>query len=208
MTKLQSLHNDSFAEVIESNISSWTAQCWMWDNSPTFGSLVVTSHNSLQIFGIVHSINTGSMDPIRQPFPYKKTEAELQQEQPQIFEFLKTTFTCITVGYLENDNFFYHLAQKPPKIHAFVSNATQCQYEQFFAREQFLHLLFNLSNQTFNLDELLLAILKQLMQNKILTSQNLTNFIETFAMLYKNDYQRLKIFLQRTDLLLSQAQTL
>lgn len=198
-------HKNSFAEIIESNLSQWTAQCWEWDNSPSFGSLVVTSHNSLQIFGIVHNIKTGSMDPIRQPVPYQKTEEELRQEQPQIFEFLQTTFTCITIGYQDNNKIFYHLPDKPPKIHAFVSNANHEQYQSFFAHEQFLHLLFNLSNQIFNLDELLLAILKQLLQKKIMSSQDLNNFIETFAMLCKNDYQKLKVFLQRTDLLISQT---
>lgn len=205
MNKHQSSHKNSFAEIIESNLSLWTAQCWEWDNSPSFGSLVITSHNSLQIFGIVHNIKTGSMDPIRQPVPYQKTEEELKQEQPQIFEFLQTTFTCITIGYQENNKIFYHLPDKPPKIHAFVSNATPEQYQQFFAQEQFLHLLFNLSNQIFNLDELLLAILKQLLQKKILSAESLDNFIETFAMLCKNDYQKLKVFLQRTDLLISQT---
>lgn len=205
MNKHQSFHKASFAEIIESNLSLWTAQCWQWDNSPSFGSLVTTSHNSLQIFGIVHNIKTGSMDPIRQPVPYQKTEEQLKQEQPQIFEFLQTTFTCITIGYQENNKIFYHLPDKPPKIHAFVNNATQEQYQQFFAQEQFLHLLFNLSNQIFNLDELLLAILKQLLQKKILTPETLNSFIETFAMLCKNDYQKLKIFLQRTDLLISQT---
>ena len=205
MNKHLSSHKASFAEIIESNLSSWTAQCWQWDNSPSFGSLVITTHNSLQIFGIVHSIKTGSMDPIRQPIPYQKTEEELKREQPQIFEFLQTTFTCITIGYLENNTFFYHLPDKPPKIHAFVTNATQEQYQQFFAQEQFLHLLFNLSNQIFNLDELLLAILKQLLQRKIMPPDNLNSFIETFAMLCKNDYQKLKVFLQRTDLLISQT---
>lgn len=203
MSKLPSLPKTAFAEIIESNLSTWTAQCWKWDNSPIFGSLVVTSHNSLQIFGIVHGIKTGSMDPIRQPVPYQKTEEELKREQPQIFEFLQTTFTCITVGYYQDGQFFYHLPDMPPKIHAFVANATEEQYQQFFAQEQFLHLLFNLSNQIFNLDELLLAILKQLMKKKILNEKNLNNFIETFAMLCKNDYQKLKVFLQRTDLLLS-----
>ncbi len=192
-------HKTSFAEIIESNLSTWTAQCWQWDTPSTFGSLVVTSHNSLQIFGIVHSIKTGSMDPVRQPVPYQKTEEELQREQPQIFEFLQTTFTCITVGYQEDNNFFYHLPDQPPKIHAFVANATDEQYQQFFAQEQFLHLLFNLSNQILNLDELLLAILKQLIKKGILHEKNLHNFIETFAMLCKNDYQKLKVFLQRVD---------
>lgn len=205
MSKHLSSHKDSFAEIIESNLSLWTAQCWQWDNPPRFGSLVITSHNSLQIFGIVHNIKTGSMDPVRQPIPYQKTEEELKQEQPQIFEFLQTTFTCITIGYQENGTIFYHLPDMPPKIHAFVGNATQEQYQQFFAQEQFLHLLFNLSNQVFNLDELLLAILKQLLQKKIMTTDNLNSFIETFAMLCKNDYQKLKVFLQRADLLISKT---
>ncbi|MBM17735.1 MAG: hypothetical protein CL947_01545 [Epsilonproteobacteria bacterium] len=201
------IEKNSFAEIIESNLSEWTAQCWQWDQTPSFGSLVITSHGSLQIFGIVHTIKTGSMDPIRQPVPYQKTEEELQQEQPQIFEFLQTTFTCITVGYYENNKFFYHLPERPPKIHAFVDNAKELQYNQFFAQEHFLHLLFNLSNQIFNLDELLLAMLKQLTQKQVLNNENLNNFIETFAMLCKNDYQKLKIFLQRTDQLLLKNHT-
>lgn len=196
-------NNQSFAEIIESNLSEWKAQCWQWNQIPTFGSLVTTSHGSLEIFGIVHTITTGSMDPIRYPTPYQKTEEELQKEQPQIFEFLQTTFTCIPVGYQDNAKIFYHLPEKPPKIHAFVQNASEQQYQRFFAQEQFLHVLFNLSNQIFNLDELLLALLKQLRQKNILTEKNLENFVETFAMLCKNDYQKLKIFLQRTDQLLS-----
>lgn len=195
--------NKSFAEIIESNLSEFKAQCWNWNQSPSFGSLITTSHNSLQIFGIVHTIQTGSMDPHRYPTPYQKTEEELQKEQPQIFEFLQTTFTCITIGYQENGKIFYHLPEKPPKIHAFVNNASSEEYQQFFAQEQFLHLLFNLSNQIFNLDELLLALLKQLQQKKVLDSQNLNNFIETFSILCKNDYQKLKIFLQRTNQLLA-----
>lgn len=208
MSKNQSSHKDiSFAEIIESNLSEWTAQCWQWSNAPSFGSLVITSHGPLQIFGIVHAIKTGSLDPIRQPFPYQKTEEELQREQPQIFEFLQTKFTCLTVGYFENNRFFYHLPDKPPKIHAFVQNATTEQYAKFFANEHFLHVLFNLSDHVFNLDELLLAMLKQLLKKDILNAENLNNFIETFSMLCKNDYQKLKVFLQRTDQLLANPRT-
>ncbi len=191
-----------FAEIIQSSLSEWTAQCWNWNTYPTFGSLVTTSHESLKIIGIVHTINTGSMDPIRQPIAYQKTEEELYKEQPQIFEFLQTTFTCITIGYIENNQVFYHLPDKPPKIHAFVGNATEDEYQQFFAQEQFLHLLFNLSKHIFNIDELLLTLLKSLKQKNILNQNNMNNFIEAFATLNKHDYQRLKIFLQRTQLLL------
>lgn len=202
MNNKTSSKDTSFAEVVESNLSTWSAQCWDWRQSPTFGSLITTSHGSLKIFGIVQSITTGSMDPVRQPIAYQKTEEELLIQQPQIFEFLQTNFTNITVGYKQDNKMFYHLAQKPPRIHAFVQDASDDEYKLFFENEQFLHLLFNMSNQIFNLDELLLALLKQLITKKLLTKQNLNNFIENFAMLRKNDYQTVKIFLQRTEQLL------
>ena len=192
-------NNQFFAEIIQGNLSEWTGQCWKWDLMPQFGSLVVTTHANLQIFGIVHTITTGSMDPIRAVTAYQKTEEELLRDQPQIFEFLQTTFTCITVGYQEHNKILYHLPEKPPKIHAFVGNPTAMQYQQFFASDQFLHLLFNLSTQGINLDELLLALLKQLHAKKILDKTKFYDFIETFSMLYKHDYQRLKIFLKRTN---------
>jgi len=193
--------NQYFAEIIQGNLSQWTGQCWKWDNMPKFGSLVITSHGPLKIFGIVHTITTGSMDPIRFPAPYQKTEEELLREQPQIFEFLQTTFTCVTVGHEENYKIFYHLPEHPPKIHAFIENANIEECRIFFASEQFLHLLFNLSSQLSNIDELLLALLKNLNEKKVLNNTNFLEFIETLSMLYKNDYQKLKIFLKRTNYL-------
>lgn len=200
------MHNNQFfSEIIQGSLSEWTGQCWKWNVMPQFGSLVVTSHGPLQIFGIVHTITTGSMDPVRVPMPYKKTEEELLRDQPQIFEFLQTTFTSMTVGYEEQGKIFYHLCEKPPKIHAFIQEASLVQYQEFFKSDQFLHLLFNLSTQTVNLDELLLALLKQLHIKQILDTAKFYDFIETFSMLYKHDYQKLKIFLKRTNHVFAQG---
>ena len=84
-----------FAEVIEGSLDFFCAQCWVWDAFPRFGSLVQAKSNEFVILGCVVTIRTGSMDPMRYPFPYQKTEKELRAEQPQIFEFLKTTFQGI-----------------------------------------------------------------------------------------------------------------
>ena len=192
----------SFAEVIESNLSSWTSQCWNWQNIPSFGSLVTTSHEDSKIFGIVHTITTGSADTNRIPTTYQKTKEELLTQQPQIFEFLQTTFSSITIGYQENNKTYYHLAQKPPQIHNFVQNAQDETYKLFFENEQFLSLLFNISNQIFNLDELLLAFIKHIKEKKLLDANNIQQFIESFAMHSKNDYQALKVFLHRTEQLI------
>ena len=100
-----------FAEIIESSLSMWTAQCWQWNHSPVFGSIVQTKTLKRTIFGIVYKIETGSIDPIRQPFIYKKTEEELLKEQPQIFEFIRTTFSCLTIGYFEDEKIFYQISR-------------------------------------------------------------------------------------------------
>ena len=185
-----------FAEILEAKITTFQAQSWQWDTIPEFGSLIAATSNNRTIFGIIYDISTGPMDPIRTPIPYQKTEKELEKEQPQIFEFLKTSFQCLSAGYLENNKIFYHLPPQPPKIHTFVCNTTKDQYDLFFESPDFLHLIFNATEQ-FNLDELLLAIIKQQISYKTLTKKRLDIFIEAFFYLNKNDYQQTKLFLNR-----------
>jgi len=149
-----------FAEVIESSFTGWLAQSWHWDRFPSFGSFVSVEGKVRTIFGIVHQINTGSMDPIRYPFPYQKTEEELLREQPQIFEFLKTTFSCATIGYQEKGTITYLIAPEPPKIHSFITYPDEQTCKKFFANTRYLHLLFTHSANIFNIDELMLVLLK------------------------------------------------
>ena len=189
--------NQAFAEVIEGNLSSWIGQSWKWNDIPEFGSLITTKNNHIKVYGIVSSIQTGSHDPARKPMAYQKTEEELLRDQPQIFEFLQTKFTCIAVGYEQNNSIFYHIPSQPAKIHSFISKAIDEEYKIFFSNNQFLNILFNPQSQILNLDELLLAIIKNLHEKKCLNKTNLHDFIETFSILSKNDYQKLKIFLHR-----------
>jgi len=206
MTKKSSNHSSEgfFAEVIESSLQEWKAQCWKWDQFPSFGSIVTIKSGLRTIFGIVHQIQMGSMDPTRYPFPYQKTEEELLKEQPQIFEFLKTTFSCITLGYKQHGKIYYLLSPEPPKIHAFVGNIDLETSRQFFSSDRYLHLIFGLSGQVFNLEELLLAMISHQVKLNIFSKEKINKFIETFSLLTANDYRRLKLFLQRVEPLLKQ----
>lgn len=188
-----------FAEVIESSLTGWLAQSWSWDTFPEFGSFVAIEGKKRTLFGIVHQVQTGSMDSVRYPFPYQKTEEELLQEQPQIFEFLKTTFSCIAIGYQEKKSISYLIAPEPPKIHAFVTHPTTELSKIFFASNNYLHLLFTHSAQIFNMDELLLALLRQHMEFNILSKNKLNTFMQTYSLLIGNDYRRIKLFLQRVE---------
>lgn len=190
----------AFAEVMESSLYFYLAQSWQWDAFPQCGELVQVENNNHYIVGIVTEIQTGSMDPVRYPFPYKKTEEELLAEQPQIFEFLKTTFKVHIVGYVETSGkCFYLLPPKPCKIHAFVTEAPPSIRKKFFECPDYLHLLFAFSAMINNLDELLLAIIRQLALHHLLTPPLLEEFAATFSMLSGNDYRRLKLFLKRAQ---------
>jgi hypothetical protein len=197
-----------FAEVIESSLTGWLAQSWAWDTFPEFGSFVAIEGKKRTVFGIVHQVQTGSMDAVRYPFPYQKTEEELLKEQPQIFEFLKTTFSCITVGYQEKKSISYLVAPEPPKIHAFVAHPPVELSKIFFASTRYMHLLFTHSSQIFNMDELMLALLRQHIELNILTKDKINSFMQTYSLLTGNDYRRIKLFLQRAEHMLSNYQDL
>lgn len=191
--------NNYFAEVIESSLNFWQAQTWQWDNFPKFGSLLTSTSNNIKSFGIVYNIYTGSSDNNRIAIAYKKNESELKIEQPQIFHFLKTTFSCINLGFCENDKILYQFTPEPLKIHSFVSYASTSDLIDFFSNEQYLHLIFANANHIKFVDELLLAILKMLSDNQVLNYNNFVKFIDTFSVLTANDYRRLKLFLQRAE---------
>jgi hypothetical protein len=193
---------DYFAEIIESNLETFLAQCWEWNFFPEFGSLVQVQNETGIIFGLVTQIKTGSMDPMRYPFPYQKTEEELRTEQPQIFEFLKTTFKAHIVGFKLHNNpnkIWYNLPTKPCKIHAFIKHCSSNLSNIFFKKFDFLHLLFEFSTQIPNLNELLLTILNNLSKKNHLNQELMNQFCQTMSLITGNDYRHLKLFLKRVE---------
>lgn len=191
------LQTKDFAEVVESSLTGYVAQCWEWDKAPVFGSLVMIRDEDRILFGLVHQVNTGSIDAIRTPFAYRKTQEELQREQPHIFEFLKTTFSCVIIGYRQGPSMFYMMAPQPPKIHSFVALATPEMAKQFFSSSDFLYVVFAMQNQIMHLDELLLALLTQGVKDAYIDVRALHMCMETYMVLIGNEYRRTKLFAQR-----------
>lgn len=192
-----------FAEIVESSLNKWKAQVWDSEFSPDLGSLVVLKCNKYLVFGLIYNIEICSSDPNRIITAYKKDYAELKRDQPQIFQFLKTNFDCITVGYKDQNKLFYQLFPNPAFIHSFVYFATDEQIAEFFSDDQYLQLIFNSSSLLFSLEELLLVILKNLSDKSMLRQEYLEKFIESFSLLTGNDYRRLKLFLKRVEPILS-----
>lgn len=189
--------NSHFAEVIESSYTGFLAQSWQWDSVPRFGSLVTITQEAETLIAIVYQANTGSMEPGRYPFAYQKTEQELRDEQPQIFEFLKTTFSCLTLGYIQNDQLYCMTAPQPPKIHSLVQRADTKIKHKVLIKPDYLSVLFGAANLVGNLDELLLALLAQQAELDLLQTSAIHEFMRSYALLANNEYRRIKLFLQR-----------
>ena len=192
----------SFAEVIASSLDHFIAQSWQWDHFPDFGSLIQVTNNNITILGCVTTVQTGSMDPMRSPFPYQKTELELMIEQPQIFEFFSIFFKVQILGYQSNDSINYVLPPKPSKIHSFVSKTSPSLTQAFFQRADYLHLLFAFAHQIPSIDELLIAIVHKLSDQKQLTKEHFESLCEIYSLLTGNEYRRMKLFLQRIEQLI------
>ncbi len=191
--------NKPCAEIIQSSLSVWVCQSWYWDTFPSFGSLISINHNNYKLFGIVHSIETGSIDPTRYPMAYKKTEAQLKSDHPELFEFLRTTFSCVAVGYTKQERLFHITPPEPPKIHAFVSVATTQEQKQFFSSPDYLHLLFGNAQHIINIDELLLSIIHNHIAQKFYDKKQFMLFMQNYSFLIGNDYRRVKQFIGRVQ---------
>ncbi|MBA3751937.1 hypothetical protein H0X06_04050 [Candidatus Dependentiae bacterium] len=192
-------HHKPFAEIIESSLHCWKGECWEWDSMPAYGSVLAVQSPTRTVLGLVHEIQTGSLDATRKVFAYKKTEEELKRDQPHIFHFLHTTFSCLTLGYIEQGRTFYQCAPEPPKIHGFIYSPSAEDLQDFFSQEHYLHTLFAHEQATFSLDDMILALLGQLSKRNLLTEERFSSFVETFSLLTANDYRRLKLFLQRAQ---------
>ena len=196
---------EPFAEIVQSSLQSWMAQSWQWDCAPAYGSLVAVEAGQRTFIGVVHEVATGSSDQSRHPFTYRKTPEELQEQQPRILEFLRTTFTCFAAGYQERGSLFYLLAPTPPKIHAFVRPLAPDIAKRFLASDQYLSLLFSHAGLVTNVDELLLAMLRYQASLGGLTSSRIARFVQTYSLLAGNDYRRTRLFLSRAQLVVQPA---
>jgi hypothetical protein len=186
------------AEVITSSLTSYNAHCWQWDSAPPFSSLVCTQRDNLTLFGLVTMIETGSTDPQRVPFPYKKTEEELRAQHPQIFQFLRTTITVSVLGFQEHSgSIIYATPPQPAKIHSFITPATSAQKEAFFGSADFLPLLASATESSGQTDELILSLIHMLLHEKVMAPRLFESYYQTLALVVGNDYRRLKLLLGR-----------
>lgn len=194
----------SFAEIIDSSITQATGLCWEWSKLPQLCSLVKIQQPPYTLFGLIINIKTGSNDPLRQPFAYQKTEAELLQEQPQIFAFLQTTFTIKILGYKKDTAALsYLLPPQPSKLHNFITYTTPEETSSFFAAPKFLDLFFSQKESDIDQEELLLALLKNLKESIGISPAYIQKICTHRSTMHGIDYKNIKKFMQRIEQIIS-----
>ena len=104
----------AIGEVIESTTAEFTAEARRYDRIPAYGSFVKVRDGNILVYGSVSGAYTGSMDGLSKAKAFFKSLDELKLEQPQIFELLRTEFSCVVVGYEEGGR--YHPYYPPTHL--------------------------------------------------------------------------------------------
>ncbi len=113
------MHEEEIGEVIGSSNTEFIAESTLLHNSPPFGSFIKVQGRET-IYAVVFNAYTHSLEPNRLAIAYHRSEQELRDEQPQIFELLKTKFEAVIIGYEGEGAIRHHLPPQPPRLHSFV----------------------------------------------------------------------------------------
>lgn len=194
------MNNNQFCgEVITSSLNHVTVVAWHYDKPLPHGRLIAIPSQQTTVYAFVAAVQTSSDDASYKPFAYKLTKEELQHQQPQIFHCLQTTMQCLIVGFMHHGTIYHMIASEPPEIHSFVRSATAEELQLFVAKPTYLQVLFGAGNLVNSMDELLLAIMREMLANNVLQQELVNDFVTTFSLLTGNDYRRLKLLLQRVQ---------
>jgi hypothetical protein len=193
----------SFAEVIESSLSTVSAICWDENNLPPFGSIVKISYAAVESYGIITNIITASADSSRTPYAFKQSLEELHRNQPQIFAFIQTTCTIALTWHSEHKNTFLSSlpVPHPAPLHAWVACAPTQMSAQALTNSVLLEAITEKLDPAL-VDDCLIAIATKAAQNNMITHDELIGFIEKYSQEINNDLRRAKRFLQHMERIL------
>ncbi|MEF3273450.1 MAG: hypothetical protein K6356_03480 [Chloroflexus sp.] len=196
--------NGRIGEVIESSTTQFVAATYELLVSPPFGALVraTTRDPTLQVYGLVYDIHTGSREPWGRAIVRGRTysgrelyDDQIYREYPDLGEVLQTEFAALTVGYVHNGRLLQRLPPQPPPVHYSVYLCQPQELITFSEQLEFLRaVLFASSVPT---DELLAASVRALAAARRDGPAYTVRVGRELARLLKDDYERLTALLQR-----------
>ncbi len=192
---------DRAGEVIESSTTDFVAQCYELYQSPPLGSLVKTRDRSVELYGIVCSATTSSLEPGRRPIARGKDEAseeEIYRSSPQLSKLLRSEFGVLIVGHREDDKLHHYLPPNPARIHGFVYRCRPAEVKEFSRSFGFLSILVGARLPVAG-EELIAAALRQMSQVREDPHAFLVAAGKELALLLSAQFNQLKAILGRLE---------
>ena len=184
-------------EIIEASTDEFTAQCYELHQPPSFGSLVKVREGEVEIYAVVSSAATTSIEPGRRPIARGMEEADeedIYRSSPQLAKLLRTEFAALVVGHKEGQKLYHYLPPRPARIHSFVYLCDAEEVETFSQSFDFLSILVVAGGQA---DELIAASLRHAAAAQRVPRDFLIRAGKELAVLLGGETNRLNNILRR-----------
>jgi hypothetical protein len=188
------MYEEEIGEVIGSSNTEFIAECALLHHSPAFGSFIKVQGRET-IYGVVFNAYTHSLEPNRLAIAYHRSEQELRDEQPQIFELLKTKFEAVIIGYETEGTIRQYLPPQPPRLHSFVYSCHPMEVRRLTSHFWFFRFLMSVEKAP--RDELIAATIRAAYAVREGERSFLVQAGKELVKLIRDDYEMLSSILQR-----------
>ena len=150
------------------------------------------------LYALVYQATTGCVEQGRRPAAYGLSEAELRDQQPQIFELLCTEFAARHVGFAQEERVRPYLPPRPPNLHAFVVECSPVEVCALTDSLDFLRALLSTPGEA-GPDELIAACLRHAYACRDRDFAFLVRAGKLLANLLRDDPERLAALLRKLE---------
>jgi hypothetical protein len=193
------MRGPAVGEVIAVATTTFVAQSYTLNESPAFGSLLIVPGPRDEVyFGLCAGTETGAIEPGRHAMAWGTADGESEDiyaRQPQLAHVLRTTFTCILVGYSTSAGVVaQRVPPMPPRVHERVWLADMAAAAAFFT--ELTYLRFLLRSGVENAEDLIAASIGCGYRAHALDRGFLVGAGRAVARLLAGDYERLQAVLE------------
>ncbi|MGQ4809169.1 hypothetical protein NKDENANG_02580 [Candidatus Entotheonellaceae bacterium PAL068K] len=188
------MQDEEIGEVIGSSNTEFIAESVLLHDSPAFGSYIKVKGGET-LYAVVFNSYTHSLEPNRLAIAYHRSEQELRDEQPQIFELLKTKFEAAIIAYESEGAIRHHLPPQPPRLHSFVYNCHPMEIRRLTSHFWFFRLLMAVEKAP--RDELIAAAIRSAYAERPDDRAFLVKAGKQLIKLIGDDYETLASIVQR-----------
>jgi len=185
-------------EIIETGTTGFVAESLELNRPPALGSLVkVEVGEGSCVYGVVSHGTTAGLDPGRRAVRRSTEEVydqAIYDEHPELRHTLRTEFSVLLVGCVEDGALRQHLPAQPPPLHYSVHQCTGEEVRAFSERLYYLRLLLSASGEVPS-EQLLAAHVRQAYRQRGQDREWLEWAAREIAALLKHDYERLMMVL-------------